>query len=711
MTMEPPDNSGFSYGLWTPGTRLQLCRVPWASDYRDIAYFASNEDLNRYLNNSSHGGSIEIQGAVPIYPGRPVKVPLPLSDVQSYNYLRVWNPALPGTWSVGITDRDNEFYYFINDSQFVARDTTSLAIQLDVWQTYGRRVKFGNAFIERGHIGIANENCFENYGRSYLTQPEGLDLGSEYWINDTILYQISQPAEPVNVLVVSTLDLEHSGGDVNNPIIQSANGGTFETVPHGCDVYLIEQNNVRSLMTSLSKMPWVSSGIIAMYAIPKNLLGDAYFAGHNVTIAGQVPAKIVTAQSAYEGRIQRTIDRNFRDRIEPRGRYRHLKKFSTYPYTVLEITTNTGSPIILKPECVDGPDIKVNQLAKVTPPGSRVAFYPHRYNANPAKGMVLGTEDQPLIDCGEFLDMATYIADIPSGMIVNDGYLNYLASNKNQIAYAQQSAAWTQSKADRGARIAYDQASQSIEGAINSTAVQNNAATAQTQLANQTAGLNAVSGVIQGIAGGARAGGLAGAAAGGALSALGGGLDYAIGSHQRTQSTAISNAANAQLTGISTGVARYNRDTNYELATWVAKGDYENTIAGINAQVNDAKMTQPTTSGQAGGDAFLMATTGMTITLKYKTLAPDAYNAIASYWWRYGYAVNRFGRMPDDLQVMTNFTYWKLKETYISTATVPEAYKIAIRGIFEKGVTVWRDANNIGNIDIWDNDPIPGVTL
>jgi hypothetical protein len=67
--------------------------------------------------------------------------------------------------------------------------------------------------------------------------------------------------------------------------------------------------------------------------------------------------------------------------------------------------------------------------------------------------------------------------------------------------------------------------------------------------------------------------------------------------------------------------------------------------------------------------------------------------------------------MPANFMVMNNFTYWKLSETYITGAACPEQYKQAIRGIFEKGVTVWSNPANIGTIDIADNTPLEGITL
>ena len=82
---------------------------------------------------------------------------------------------------------------------------------------------------------------------------------------------------------------------------------------------------------------------------------------------------------------------------------------------------------------------------------------------------------------------------------------------------------------------------------------------------------------------------------------------------------------------------------------------------------------------------------------------------IGEYWLRYGYAVRQFLKPPRDLHCMNNFTYWKMAETYLTCASADEGAKDVIRGIFEKGVTVWANPDNIGRIDIADNTPLPGI--
>ena len=84
-------------------------------------------------------------------------------------------------------------------------------------------------------------------------------------------------------------------------------------------------------------------------------------------------------------------------------------------------------------------------------------------------------------------------------------------------------------------------------------------------------------------------------------------------------------------------------------------------------------------------------------------------HVVGEYFLRYGYAIHEFMALPENLNCMENFTYWQCKEVYLNCSKADEGAKETLRGIFEKGVTVWRDATKIGNIDIADNEPLGGV--
>lgn len=188
------------------------------------------------------------------------------------------------------------------------------------------------------------------------------------------------------------------------------------------------------------------------------------------------------------------------------------------------------------------------------------------------------------------------------------------------------------------------------------------------------------------------------------------GANHAISVGASNAQLGARNAANAAIAGNNLSAANAIRDTNRGLADWAAKGDYANTIAALNAKVQDTKLTQPSMSGAFGGEVLRVLQEGFAIVARARRIDQAAIKRIGEYWLRYGYAVNQFAQI-DRLDVMENFTYWKLSETYFKSATVPEYFKQTLRGIFEKGVTVWNDPDKIGMIDIADNKPLAGVEL
>ncbi|HUH57596.1 MAG TPA: hypothetical protein VL020_03670, partial [Pseudomonadales bacterium] len=144
----------FNYSVWTPNTVIQLCQVPWNSDYRDIVKFDSDADLQTYLGSSATQ-HIQIKKMTYARVGDPIRINLPFNSVFKYNYIKVTNPAQPINatyWQDGVeqiaNDNDRSYYYFITDVKYLAPNNTEIHIQLDVWQTFGFDITFGNCFIE-----------------------------------------------------------------------------------------------------------------------------------------------------------------------------------------------------------------------------------------------------------------------------------------------------------------------------------------------------------------------------------------------------------------------------------------------------------------------------------------------------------------------------------------------------------------------------------
>jgi len=709
----------FNYAVWNADTKVSFHNVPWNSDYRDLWFPNTQAEFDNYLT-AHQGPTWENMTLCPV--NKPIRVGLPFNLCYKYNYLRVYNPAEP----TGHGDEPRVFYYFIKDVNFLAPDTTEISVQLDVWATFSRFLTFGNCYIERGHIGVANEDTFEDHGREYLTVPEGLDVGNEYVTQFANEYTIADK-DTACVLVAATTNLLADPGTQEKPTMYTAHGSEFEGLPNGMDLYLFENvTKFRAAMTYFATYPWVAQGIVSITMVPVDYNGikTAGTGVSEVELAGG-SSGIMALQLWGDIDVPGTtiVTPTFRNHFTLPARYTHLLKFKTYPYSVIEMTTYEGTPLLLKPECIATDTLQSRLVQHIAPPSARIIVYPLKYNgkkyANDTEAWAdMDTSKEVINDRSEFLDMTTGIFDLPMFSIVNNSYLNYMASNAHRIAYSYQNAEWTQARAQAGVALGYNQATNSMDTQIQQAMNQVQSGYSQTDAANRNrmaqAAFKGMANMGVDIGNGAANGGMAGAVTGAAFGLGNMGFDLASAGMDNATQLAITSAQMNALQGnalLSRGNAGYQRDTNQAYGSFAAKGDYANEIAGINARVQDARLLQPTTAGQSGGSAFNIAMFKWGVFWKYKMLQPAVMAAIGEFWLRYGYAINRFGRMPANFRVMEKFTYWKLRESYITSASMPEQYKQTIRGIFEKGVTVWTNAADMGYIDIADNAPLTGVTL
>lgn len=697
----PQFGYNFSYELWVPGTRVILAKVPWDATYRDVVEFHSEKMLQEYLQRAA-SLSIEVKNVSLARPFQPIRLDIPFQRANTYNYMMVQGPLQAG-------GSPQTFYYFINSVSYIAPNTTEFTVQIDVWQTYSRQMRFGRAYVERGHVGIADKNGFKEYGRERLTAPEGLDTGNEYAIRAENHRSIGNSVS-CSIMVISTTDLTADPGTINDPKLHTASGkGYVNRFPTGSNTYFFRSPpDFVAYLGKMREKPWVTRGILAVYAIPPLVDADGVFAYGPRDFIVEIPPgpdpQILNNFISFPFEIE--MGDGWRDKVmdtfpEP---YRKLKKFLTYPYTVIELTTFTGNPVILKPEMLNGAGLKLTEYRSLVLPNPRVVWYVEKYGMPDRRyDSDLNAANSWGREIGEGMNIQTGIYDFPLIPVVNDSYSQFLASNANSLKWQHRALDWSQNKALAGNQLSFDQSSAAIATSSEITQYGVQARNASTHLANQMAVVNAATGVANSLING----GLAGGVVGGANAVVG----LAAAGYQNNQSNDINNRQAINVQNAQTRNSVYNRDTNKAMADWAAKGDYAQAIGALEARVQDAALTQPSVSGQSGGEAFMFAMPGFgwRLSVRFKTVADQALIAIGDYWLRYGYAVNRYiTNMPKSLLVMSNFTYWRLKEVGVTVSYCPELFKQTIRGIFEKGVTVWRNPDDIGTLYIGDNEPVWG---
>lgn len=717
-----------TWASWPPNSTISLCNVTWDASYRDIVKFSDTADQKKYFDRLKKD---VIKNSTMVKFGLPVDLPIAFNRASKYNYMIVDNDY--------DFDDKRKWYYFIQSVDYVNANVTRFHIMLDVWQSFQFDVKLGRCFVERGHIGIANERQNDDYGLDYLDIPEGLDLGNTPRIQEDHEFAFMEPGSDQDenapgVLIMSTTDLTADPQTKEDPKLKTATGSSVNGVFNGISIYFIDSlNGFGNFMLLSSVFPWVTEGIIGIWMVPPRAIkkgqrikpfgGKTGDSGYDDSIFNLIHMYVVT-EATYD-KVSYSED-DFRQifvRHIPQ-RYHNLKKLRIYPYSYIEMTLQNGSSLIIQPQYVGENNLEIHESIWASAPGPRSMYYPEHYAG------------------GEDLNAAIGVVDWPRLVMVNNQGIAYLASNAHSIQYQYSTADWAQQKTQMGINNAYAQANagtsynsqqtrignqnRNASNAITSSSLQQgNDIAAQQQNTNYilnqvNAGVNGAMGMIGQVAGG-NIGGGAGAAVG---TVLGMSSNFVANEQQTatrnanlsntlaTNSAQVSQANNFSTasTDLSNQQTMQFADMNRSLGLAVASGDYANTIAGINAHVQDAQLSQPSLSGGMGGDAFLYALSKWKVHLRFKMISPAAMRNIGEFWLRYGYYIQRFLVPPESLMCMRKFTYWKMHELYIRSSTCPEEFRLTIKGIFEKGVTVWKNPDDIGVTDYADNEPLQGIS-
>lgn len=723
-SMPPETRAGlsFDYSVWSAGSVITMVNVPFDNTYRDIVDWKSyGHTPYAYVKSFNNLHKVEVSQMTYLAQGKPIRIPTPFTKANQYNYVMVENPGRPVN-NIGFEGyTPSVFFYFITSIDYIAPNTTQLTLQLDVWTTYYQRINFGRSYLERGHMGIAATDSFDNYGKNWLTQPEGLDMGSEHQIIRTyrrLLADVNNYDYVVIVTSTTKLDANNGYGDENNPRVSMATSSRTEGIPNGTEIYACTANNFKSGMEGLRYYPWVAQGIGSITIVPKDVVdlnaGDKVKVGEKT---GQGTWTWLSDNSVYINRNYSLTDASFRNEflsLLPKE-YRELKKFVTSPYCIVELTTYSGNPVEFRPESIRTAGININQYAHVVPPNPSLLFTIRDYNTITESVIVERRAGKVTNEYGEGWDMCTGYTSLPTFSAVNNSSLNALASSAHTAAAQVNNAKWQQQRAQRAATAARDVANAGIAatqaGAENSMWGNSAMADSQSRYNNMRATVQATQGAMTALGG---VMGLNGSAAGAGIGqAATAGVSAMINNSQAQSTANIQNQLASGASQISQQQQRTVRDTNYELAQFAANGDYEAAIASINGQRQDMQVIPPSVVGQTSGYVSAMVSNGLVIDARIRSVSPAAMRSIGDFWLRYGYLMNTWIKFPKTLSLMTEFTYWKMAECYLVDTTIPEGFKASVRGIFEKGVTVWRSPQRIGNTNVRNNriDKTVRVTL
>ena len=494
----------FDYTRWDKGTKITLVNVLWDSDYDNVVKFDSKEECNKWFNSIDESDSIILETNIPLLPDGTIKVPIPYDTCMLYNYLYIDVPMMPNFDNP--VDYENKrdykrWYFFINDVETIAANTTALNISLDVWTNFIYDTDINYMMLEQGHAPVAfsdtdaylknpiNNNKYllapdANFDNSSIVKdskfiPFGngekyvcfaCTVNKEQLVNGSFgtVKAGSKFAKPTysdtsdwygKQLQVNNYSFGNGRNysDLKTPV--SMYNSADNMTANGTNVFAVKASDKTFLSDIAKNIPTFLRSIKAVFIVDENMitLGDKFtFCKHDMYACSNVRKNL--------GNYNLTKDMFGFDEKEQR-----FAKLFTYPYSYIEFSDNNGKDIEIHIE--DTGSIGINMLTNIAFPVLDCRMFLTGINgvgSNKYSWKRLdGSESDESIDYGDW-GKYTIKLGIPTYAIYMDGETAwYIDEYNNSIEFAREKALTGYHNSIRSANLGYYNATTSADNAYN----------------------------------------------------------------------------------------------------------------------------------------------------------------------------------------------------------------------------------------------------
>ena len=171
---------------------------------------------------------------------------------------------------------------------------------------------------------------------------------------------------------------------------------------------------------------------------------------------------------------------------------------------------------------------------------------------------------------------------------------------------------------------------------------------------------------------------------------------YTTGAAANSSATMKTNATNSKTT------ADANADRTYNAASGNATRSKNTAQNEVTNSVKQARLEAPYEYGEIS-NTDNATTKPIALIANIVTQTQNAIKAAGDEFLRYGYMYDQYWEFDGDWNIGKKFTYWKLRDFWVSGLNIPDMYVDKIRFFLFGGVTVWRKPEDIGNTTIYEN--------
>lgn len=277
----------YDYHMWTPSTKIKLCRVKWRDDGRDAVKFKDDTARDAWFD-ALDGEAVTLESSMYIARADTdgVKIPVPYMTAQRYNYLVVDFSADIMQSPMQQKDCQTRYHYFVTRITAEAPNTTTLVLQRDVWMDYINTTTINGLLLSRGHAPLTEttpQKLLENPRTNCrdFTLPD-IDYGNTAEnIRKSTPYNLQTGTRYICLAATFSPDQLQAMSGVRGTNITDGNpsytnnDGTVSGFAWGAGN--VSTSNVTGAGTAYSSVDNLTASNVTMYALESSKISADYF--------------------------------------------------------------------------------------------------------------------------------------------------------------------------------------------------------------------------------------------------------------------------------------------------------------------------------------------------------------------------------------------------------------------------------------------------
>lgn len=495
----------YDYHMWTPNTKIKLCRVKWRDDGRDAVKFKDDATRDAWFD-ALDGEAVTLDTSMYIARADTdgVKIPVPYMTAQRYNYLTVDFSADIMQSPLQRIDCQTRYHYFVTRITAEAPNTTTLVLQRDVWMDYITTTTINGLLLSRGHAPLTEmtpakllanprENCRDftlpdvDYGNMAAnirkSTPYNLQTGARY----ICLAATFSPDQLQAMSGVRGTNITDSNPSYNN------NDGTVGGFAWGAGN--VSTSNVIGAGTAYNSVDNLTASNMTVYALESSKISGDYFDTlftYYPHIMSQVTAVFVATANmmrlggvvAVNGIEWHTvsgtrakisdIDLNMDD-FGYATKYARITRLYLAPYAHLEISDNIGNKT--RVEIADCGHLSVQTITSLSYPILRQIAWLDGIGADGDTSISINA-----------IDGTSVTADVPNGdalkTLISHDIPTYALQRRAIDAHRAEAYNREVAQARENAIVSYENGARSANVALSNTNRSNANSIANTNLTN-----------------------------------------------------------------------------------------------------------------------------------------------------------------------------------------------------------------------------------